>query len=86
MTAEVSMWLCTGPRVTAVPFALTRCWCCLLREDGLSRPRAAHADGTAFRTADGPKRHVQEVALSRPALCEIILSARGHGDKNIDEF
>ena len=26
---------------------------------------------------------VQEVALSRPALCEVIPFARGHGDKHI---
>ena len=26
---------------------------------------------------------LQEVALSRPALCEVIPFARGHGDKHI---
>ena len=29
---------------------------------------------------------VQEVALSRPALCEVIPLARGQGDKHTDEF
>ena len=29
------------------------------------------------------QRKIQGVALSRPALCEVIPFARGHGDKHI---